>query len=89
MALGAQRGNILAMTLGDSMRLMAIGLVVGGLLAWPAGKLLESLLAGVKPNDPGALGAAALLALLMTLAGSALPALRAIRIDPATAIRAE
>jgi predicted permease len=88
-ALGAQRGDILAMTLRDGMRLAGIGVVAGAVLAYAAGRLLESLLAGVKPGDLGTFGAAAVLALLMTLAGSALPALRALRIDPTTAIRTD
>jgi putative ABC transport system permease protein len=89
MALGAQRGDILAMTLWDGMRLSAIGLVLGVALAYGAGRLLQALLAGVKPDDVGAFGAAAALAVLMTLAGCALPAWRAVRIDPTTAIRTE
>ena len=89
MALGAQRASVLAMTLGDGLRLAAIGVVLGGLLAYPAGRVLESMLAGVKPNDGIAFGAAAGLALVMTLAGSALPAIRAMRIDPTIAIRSE
>ncbi len=86
-ALGARRGDILAMTLWDGMRLAGIGVVAGAALAYAAGRLLESLLAGVKPGDLGTFGAAAVLALLMTIAGSALPALRALRIDPTAAIR--
>ncbi len=89
MALGAQRRDILAMTLGDGIRLSGIGVVIGGVLAYPAGRLLESLLAGVKPGDAVTLGAAAGVAVLMTLAGSMLPALRAVRIDPTVAIRTE
>jgi putative ABC transport system permease protein len=89
LALGARRGNILAMVMGSSLRLAAMGIVLGALLAWTAGRLLEALLAGVKPSDAPTFCAAAALALIMTLAGSAIPAWRALRIDPTVAIRTE
>jgi putative ABC transport system permease protein len=77
------------MTLRDGFRLAAIGVIVGVPLAYGAGRLLESLLAGVRPSDFATFAAAAALALLMTLAGSLLPTLRADRVDPITAIRTE
>jgi predicted permease len=89
MALGAGRGNIMSMTMGDGLRLAVIGIVVGFGAAYAAGRLIESLLAGVKPDDWVTFGAAGALALVMTLAGSLLPALRAVRIDPIQAIRTE
>jgi predicted permease len=89
LALGAQRGNILAMVLGNGIQLAAVGIVLGAGLAYAAGRLLEALLAGVKPDDAATFCAAAGLALVMTLAGSALPAWRAVRIDPTVAIRNE
>jgi predicted permease len=89
MALGAQRRDIVGMTFGEGLRLAAIGIAAGASVAWGAGRLLESLLFGVKPSDPPTFSAAIILALAMTLAGSALPALRAVRIDPTAAIRSE
>jgi len=89
MALGAQRSDILSMTLGDGMRLAAFGLLIGGAMAYVSGRMLEALLAGVKPDDIATFGAAAALALIMTLVGSALPAWRAVRIDPTVAIRTD
>jgi putative ABC transport system permease protein len=88
-ALGANRGDILGLTMGEGLWLGLAGVALGGAMAWGAGRLLESLLAGVKPNDPGTYAAAAALALVMTLAGSLLPSLRAVRVDPTTAIRTE
>jgi predicted permease len=88
-ALGAEASDIARMTLGNGFRLAAIGVVLGVPLAYGAGRLLESLLAGVKPSDYATFTIAAGLALLMTLAGSLLPTLRAARVDPITAIRSE
>ena len=50
---------------------------------------MESLLAGVKPGDAITFAAAVGLCLLMSLVGSLLPALRAVRVDPLTVIRSE
>ena len=58
-------------------------------MAWGAGRMLESLLAGVEPHDAGTFLAAVGLVLVMTLFGSLLPALRAIRVDPVQAIRGD
>jgi ABC-type lipoprotein release transport system permease subunit len=66
-----------------------IGISVGAALAYASGWELRSLLAGLKPNDLDAFSAGILLSLVMTIAGSFLPAMRAIRVDPATALRSE
>ncbi len=89
MALGAQRSDILGMTLRDGFQLAVVGIAAGVPAAYGAGKLLESLLAGVKPHDAASFAAAAALAMVMTLAGSLTPAIRAVRVDPTKAIRAE
>ena len=89
MALGAQRGDILTMILWRGARLAVIGVGAGALLAFVAGRSLQALLAGVSPGDPITFAAAVALVLAMTLAGSLLPALRATRLDPATAMRVE
>jgi ABC-type antimicrobial peptide transport system permease subunit len=89
MALGAQHRDIINMTVGDGFKLAAIGIVAGIALAYGAGRLLQSLLAGVKPGDLGTFTAAVVLSMVMTLAGSLLPAIRAVRVDPTTAMRAE
>lgn len=89
MALGATRGNILRLIVGDALLLAAIGVSVGTAVAYASGRGLQSLLAGLKPNDLDAFSAGILLSLVMTIAGSFLPAIRAVRVDPATALRAE
>jgi predicted permease len=88
-ALGAQRADILAMVLKQGARLVVAGLVPGLFLAYAAGRSLESLLVGVAPGDVATFAAAVLLVALMAAAGTLLPAMRAVRIDPIRAIRAE
>lgn len=88
-ALGARSSDIMNMTLGDGFKLAAIGIVIGMAVAYETGRVLQSALAGLKPSDPATLVAAVLVCFAMTLAGSLLPALRAMRVDPTTAMRAE
>jgi ABC-type antimicrobial peptide transport system permease subunit len=88
-ALGAQRADIVALMARDGARLTAIGLAAGVPAAYAAGRLLESLLAGVRPADPPTYAAAVALAILMAGAGTLLPLLRALRVDAAQAVRAE
>jgi predicted lysophospholipase L1 biosynthesis ABC-type transport system permease subunit len=88
-ALGARSGDILTLVLRQGVLLAAAGVVLGVALAYAAGRALEALLAGVSPRDAPPFLTAVGLALVMTIAGSLLPALRAVRVDPLTAIRAE
>ena len=88
-ALGAQRGHIVRMIMGYSALLAGIGIFAGLPLAYTSGRALESLLAGVKPGDPAIFLSSVGLCLLMTSLGSLLPTLRAVRVDPISAIRAE
>ena len=89
MALGARCGSVLGLVLGESGRLALIGCLAGLGLAYAAARGFDSLLAGVQPNDPWTYAGAALIAAVMTLTGSLAPALRAVRVDPASALRAE
>jgi len=89
MALGATRSNILRLIVGDALILATVGIVAGAAVAYGAGLELQSLLAGLSPRDLDAFSAGILLSLLMTIAGSILPAMRAVRVDPATALRSE
>jgi predicted permease len=88
-ALGASRRAVLGMIARESVILAATGALFGIGAAYAAGRTFESLLAGVRPADPAAFGAAVALAVLMTASGSLLPALRALRVDPVTALRAD
>jgi putative ABC transport system permease protein len=72
-----------------TLLLALAGVVPGIALAYVAGRSMEALLAGVKPADAPTLAAAVGLAALMTIVGSVMPTLRALRVDPITALRAE
>ncbi len=89
MALGAKGRDIVGMILGRSAWLAFSGVVIGAGIAYAAGRWLQALLFGIDPANAAVFAAAAAVALVMTLAGSLLPALRAARVDPITATRAE
>ncbi len=89
MALGAGRGDISTMVLRQGATLALSGLVPGLALAYIAARLLQSLLAGVRPDDAATFSIAAALCLVTTLLGALVPAIRAIRIDPSSVMRAE
>ncbi len=88
-ALGARARDIIGMVIGRSAVLAALGVVIGAAVAYAAGRSMQALLFGVDPANPLVFGAAIALALLMTLAGSLLPAVRAVRVDPLSATRAD
>ena len=89
MALGAAAGDILRMVMRQGVWVALAGVLPGLALAYVAARLMQALLAGIQPGDLPTFLSAAGLCLLMTLVGSFLPALRAVRIDPMTAIRTE
>jgi putative ABC transport system permease protein len=89
MALGARAGDVLSLILRQALLLAAAGAVIGMALAYAAGRWMEALLAGVRPGDALTFAVATGIALLMTVSGSLLPALRAVRVDPANVLRAE
>jgi putative ABC transport system permease protein len=89
LALGASPRNVRAMVVRDAMRLVACGLACGGVAAIAVSRSVSHLLFGVDARDLTTLaGAAALLAAVGLLA-SIVPALRATRVDPIAALRAE
>jgi putative ABC transport system permease protein len=88
-ALGAQPADVLWMVARRCLLLAAAGVVPGLLLAYVAGRSLRALLAGVQPADLPTLAGVIGLTVLMTLAGSLGPTLRALHVDPLTALRAE
>jgi ABC-type antimicrobial peptide transport system permease subunit len=89
MALGAQRGTVVWMVLRDVVILAGVGLAISVPAALSASKLVESLLFGVKPNDPEAFAAAIAILVAAALLAAYVPARRASRIDPMLAVRHE
>jgi ABC-type antimicrobial peptide transport system permease subunit len=89
LALGAQSSDILSMIVWRGVLLALAGIVPGVLLAYAAGRGMEALLAGVRPTDGVTLAAAIALSFLMTVFGTLAPTVRALRVDPMTALRAE
>jgi predicted permease len=89
LALGAQQGDIFRLVLRNGTVLALAGLVPGLVLAYVAARGLQSLLAGLKPADLMTFTAATILCLTTTLLGTIIPALRAVRVDPTSVMRAE
>jgi putative ABC transport system permease protein len=87
MALGADPRAVLWLIAGQGLRLTLAGGFAGAVGALILGRMLASLLEGVAAADAGALAAALALAALAALAGCALPAWRAARLDPAVGLR--
>jgi predicted permease len=89
MALGADRGSVVAMVLRGAFRQVGIGLALGIPGAIGAGYLIASRLFGVKPWDPLMLSGATLMLGLAALVAAVIPARRAASVDPMRALRAE
>jgi putative ABC transport system permease protein len=87
MALGATPESIVALVLRRGLILAAIGMAIGGLAAYGAGRWMESLLAGISPHDPAIFSGAIGLTLGLALIGTLLPAIRAARVSPLEATR--
>ncbi|MBZ5723683.1 MAG: hypothetical protein LAP87_01690 [Acidobacteriia bacterium] len=89
MALGASAGEIRAMILVQSGRLVILGLAAGTLGSVFLTRLLSAQLYGVSPGDPRTLAAVAALLAAAALLASYLPARKATRVDPMLALREE
>lgn len=88
-ALGAQAGGIIGLVLREGLALAFIGIAIGVAVAWAAARGMGALLSGVRPEDPLTIAAATALCLATALAGCLRPAMRAARVDPLSALRAE
>jgi macrolide transport system ATP-binding/permease protein len=89
MALGARRGDILRMVLREAMLLVLLGAAAGLLAALGLARFIASQLYGIHASDPRTLAAAAALLLAVAAVAGYLPARRASRVQPMTALRME
>jgi putative ABC transport system permease protein len=86
-ALGARRGELLRLVLGQAAKLTTMGLAIGTLAALALTQLMSTLLFGVGARDPITFVGVSALLLLVSLVASLLPARRATRVDPVVALR--
>ena len=86
-ALGAQSADVLRMVLRQGFALAFIGIAIGTVAALLVGRLLSRFLFGIAPNDPVAFGGVIVVLAVVALLASFVPALRATRVDPMTALR--
>ena len=89
LALGAEPSSVARMIVSKAMKLTLVGLVPGVLAAYAAALGMRALLFGVAPADPATILGTVVLVCLMTLAGSLVPVLRAVRVNPMLVLRAE
>ena len=89
MAMGAQRRSILGIVVGRAAVLAAAGLVLGVALASLVTRVLSTQIFGVEPVDPWVYGSVSALLLAVTGIGCFVPALRAVRLEPARTLREE
>ena len=89
MALGARSGNVLSMVFGYAGGLLMSGIVIGLGGAWASGRLLQSQLYQVRPTDAATYAMVATVLLVAGLLACAVPAFRAMRVDPIVSLRNE
>jgi putative ABC transport system permease protein len=89
MALGAERGQVVRLLLGDGLRPALYGLVLGLLVSAGAVQMIQSTLYGTRPLDPAVFAAVAVLLLAVTALSCLVPAWRASGIDPMQVLRSE
>ena len=89
LALGAERRLVLGLVMREAFAIAALGGVAGLALTLAGGRLVARFLAGIRPDDPLALTAAAAVLLATTAAAGYLPARRASRVDPMVALRVD
>ncbi len=85
-AMGSSAGDVFKLVVGQGLRVVAIGLVLGAVGSLVLARLIQSLLYGVEPADPGVMASVAALLAVTGVAACLLPARRATRIDPVVAL---
>ena len=88
-ALGAQRGDVLRMTVKEGLKLVGVGLLIGLISAFVLTRVMESLLFGISATDPVTFGIICVVLLIVATLASYIPALRAATVDPMVALRAQ
>lgn len=88
-ALGADRSRILSMVLRDAVRVLWVGCIAGVVVSTWLARYAGTLIYQLEPRDPASIAAAVILLAAVGLIASLAPALRAARLDPVTACRAE
>jgi putative ABC transport system permease protein len=88
-ALGATPRSLLGLVLSDGLKLVGVGVAVGLAVAFVLARFLETQLFGVTAHDPGTFIAVPVLLVCAAVAGCLIPARRATRIDPMTALRTQ
>jgi ABC-type antimicrobial peptide transport system permease subunit len=89
MALGAQGGNVVYMVIREALIPVVIGIAIGLTAAFALTRLVERMLYGLKPRDPITIVIAGMLFLLIAAVAAAVPARRASRTEPMSALRYE
>jgi predicted permease len=88
-ALGAQQPDIMRLVIRQGMRFALVGLLAGTAVAAALARVVSSALIAVSPSDPSVFAFAAVFTVLITLSAALIPAQRALRVDPASALRFE
>jgi ABC-type antimicrobial peptide transport system permease subunit len=87
MALGAHRGDVMRLVMQQGIRLAVIGAVIGLAIGAVVSRAMADVLFGVRPMDPLTFATATLVLGAAAFAGCYIPARRAVRLDPVTALR--
>jgi ABC-type antimicrobial peptide transport system permease subunit len=88
-ALGAQKSHVMTAALGRPMALLGVGSLLGLLAAFSASRLLGQIVYQANPSDPAVVGSVVLTMALLGIAASAIPARRALNVDPSKLMREE
>ena len=88
-ALGARAADVAKLVVGESLRIVSIGVALGLLAALGAGRWISPLLFDVSPRDPVVMTAVIATLLAVALLASWIPAARAAKVDPQEALRAD